>query len=73
MASSFDTVGAMGKSARDVALICDTLLAESSLAVAASSVKVQEISVGFVDIEKWRLPAHTQLQDPEYFQQTVRA
>lgn len=57
----------------DVALICDTLLAGSSLAVAASSAKVQEISVGFVDIEKWRLPAHTQRQDPEYFQQTVSA
>ena len=55
----------------DVALVCDALVGQSSLAAAARSTKVQEISVGFVDIEKWRLPAHTQHQDPKYFRQTV--
>lgn len=71
LTASFDTIGAMGKSALDVALICDTLLDKSSLAAAARTVKVQDLCVGFVDIEKGRLPKHTQPQDPKYFQQTV--
>ncbi|KAM5347848.1 hypothetical protein ACJ41O_007672 [Fusarium nematophilum] len=71
----FDTVGAMGKSALDVALACDaisTLENVPSLASFASSVKLDDVSVGFVDIERWRLPAHTQNQDPKYFEQTAR-
>ncbi|KPM45951.1 hypothetical protein AK830_g653 [Neonectria ditissima] len=70
----FDTIGAMGKSALDVALTCDAFSTSkdgSSLASVASSVEFEEVSVGFVDIEKWRLPAHTQVGDPEYFKQTV--
>ncbi|ORY01268.1 amidase signature domain-containing protein [Clohesyomyces aquaticus] len=54
----FDTVRAMGKSARDVAM--DSV----------EDVDVEDIAVGFVDIETWRLPKDVQGQDPEYFAQT---
>lgn len=71
----FDTVGAFGKSALDVALVCDALSVTkdgSNLASFASSVNLKDVSVGFVDIEKWRLPAHTQIGDPKYFEQTAK-
>lgn len=71
----FDTVGAFGKSALDVALVCDAIPTSkdsSNLASFASSVNLKDISVGFVDIEEWRLPAHTQVGDPKYFEQTVK-
>lgn len=70
----FDTVGGMGKTPLDVALTSDALLGSAegaSLASVASSVEFGRVSVGFVDIEKWRLPAGTQEDDPEYLQQTV--
>jgi len=72
--SCFDTVGAMGKSALDVALTCDALLEPNStpkLESVASRVDLADVSVGFVDIEKWRLPRHTQTGDPKYYEQTV--
>ncbi|KAF4513450.1 hypothetical protein G6O67_000720 [Ophiocordyceps sinensis] len=71
----FDTVGGMGKTPLDVALTSDALLGSAegaSLASVASSVEFGRVSVGFVDIEKWRLPAGTQEDDPEYLQQTAR-
>jgi amidase len=71
-----DTIGAMGKSAFDVALTCDVLLPandQSSLGKAAGSVDLKSLSIGFVDIELWRLPKDTQVQDPEYFSQTAEA
>ncbi|KAJ4255899.1 hypothetical protein NW757_004522 [Fusarium falciforme] len=34
--------------------------------------RLEDVSVGFVDIEKWRLPAGTQVDDPKYFEQTAR-
>ncbi|KAI8723213.1 Amidase domain-containing protein [Fusarium sp. LHS14.1] len=71
----FDTLGTFGKSALDVALGCDALATSSkssSLASCVSSMKFENISVGFVDIEKWRLPAGTQDDDPKYFEQTAR-
>ncbi|KAH6995912.1 amidase signature domain-containing protein [Ilyonectria sp. MPI-CAGE-AT-0026] len=70
----FDTVGAFGKSALDVALVCDAFSVTkdgSNLTSFASSVNLKDVSVGFVDIEKWRLPAHTQVGDPKYFEQTA--
>jgi amidase len=71
----FDTVGAMGKSALNVALTCDALSPKRNapgLASIASSVNLSDVSVGFVDIEKWSLPKHTQVNDPKYYGQTVR-
>ncbi|KAM4063679.1 amidase [Hirsutella rhossiliensis] len=68
----FDTVGGMGKTPLDVALTSDALLGPAegaSLASVASSVDFGDVSVGFVDIEKWRLPAGTQEDDPEYLQE----
>lgn len=70
----FDTVGAMGKSAMDVALACDALLTEKtvpSLASFAESADFREMTIGFVDIERWRLPLEAQNPDPEYYEQTV--
>ena len=64
----------MGKTAFDVALACDALLSSrtsQSLAAAATSAKWQNMSVGFVDIEQWRLPADTQVYDENYQKQTV--
>ncbi|EEU40698.1 uncharacterized protein NECHADRAFT_76112 [Fusarium vanettenii 77-13-4] len=75
LTACFDTLGAFGKSALDVALACDALLAShsgTSLASSVSSMKLEDVSVGFVDIEKWRLPAGTQVDDPKYFEQTAR-
>lgn len=74
MTACFDTVGPMGKSALDVALAADALLSHGDgpiLASIASSVKLTEVSVGFVDIEKRRLPAGKQVDDPKYVEQTV--
>lgn len=71
----FDTVGAMGKTPKDVALTCDSFRPEGKsglLADATAHVKPEEISVGFVDIELWRLPKDCQVQDPKYFEQTVK-
>lgn len=74
VAPSFDTLGAFGKSALDVASACDAMRTtdiEPTLAAIASSVSLSDVTVGFVDIDKWRLPAHTQSGDPEYYEQTV--
>lgn len=70
----FDTVGAMGKSAVDVALACDALLARRetpSLASLAASADLSGMTIGFLDIEKWRLPAEAQNPDPTYYEKTV--
>ncbi|KAI8685508.1 hypothetical protein NCS55_00223300 [Fusarium keratoplasticum] len=75
LTACFDTLGAFGKSALDVALACDALLAShsgTSLASSVSSMRLEDVSVGFVDIEKWRLPAGTQVDDPKHFEQTAR-
>ena len=75
LTASFDTVGAIGKTALDVALACDALLPTKegvALGSIAASAELGDICVGFLDIEKWRLPAHTQADDPRYFEQTVR-
>ncbi|WAO85009.1 Hypothetical protein NCS54_00224200 [Fusarium falciforme] len=75
LTACFDTLGAFGKSALDVALACDALLAShsgTSLASSVASMRLEDVSVGFVDIEKWRLPAGTQVDDPKYFEQTIR-
>ncbi|KAL6353553.1 hypothetical protein LRP88_14049 [Fusarium phalaenopsidis] len=75
LTACFDTPGAFGKSALDVALACDALLAShsgTSLASSVSSMRLEDVSVAFVDIEKWRLPAGTQVDDPKYFEQTAR-
>nr|UMZ45363.1 hypothetical protein [Paramyrothecium roridum] len=75
LTSHFETIGAIGKSALDVALACDALANMDevpTLASAALSSKPDDLSVGFVDIEQWRLPEGVQNQDPEYYKQTAR-
>ena len=74
LTTAFDTVGTMGKTALDVALTCDVLAPRKdspSLTSIATSVKLDDVSVGFVDIEKWRLPKNKQADDPRCFEQTV--
>ncbi|CAM1505655.1 Fc.00g112920.m01.CDS01 [Cosmosporella sp. VM-42] len=75
LTASFDAVGAIGKTSLDVALACDALLPSKdgmNLGSVAASVELGDVCVGFLDIEKWRLPAHTQVNDPRYFEQTAR-
>ncbi|KAH8779991.1 amidase signature domain-containing protein [Diaporthe sp. PMI_573] len=71
----FDTVGAMGKSALDVALACDALSGRKettpSLASQVASANLSEMAIGFLDIEKWRLPAEAQNSDPAYYAETA--
>ncbi|KAJ4326972.1 hypothetical protein N0V84_002585 [Fusarium piperis] len=75
LTACLDTLGTFGKTALDVALGCDALSTSSqgpTLASFVSSMKLQDVSVGFVDIEKWRLPAGTGNDDPKYLEQTAR-
>lgn len=70
----FDTIGAMGKSALGVALACDALLARKetpTLASMAATANLSEMTIGFLDIERWRLPAEAQNPDPDYYEETV--
>lgn len=81
---SFDTIGAMAKAPIDVAMICDILVSRGEVAAAAAAAtagptlaeaatmaKSEELGVGFLDIEKWRLPKTHQDASPEYLAQTV--
>lgn len=77
VARSFDTAGAMAKSVLDLAQISDILLHRvtgmKSTLTDAIKKEWQGISVGFVDIEKWRLPPNAQHYSKEYNEQTVGA
>lgn len=64
----------MGKTALDLALACDAIIPKDHMGPLTDTTKdvnLKDISGGFVDIELWRLPKDTQVQDPKYFQQTV--
>ncbi|ESZ98762.1 hypothetical protein SBOR_0868 [Sclerotinia borealis F-4128] len=76
VASTYDTAGAMAKSVLDLALVSDMLLrttrggcSKVSLTKSIRS-KWQGLSVGFVDIEKWRLPLEARDPDPGYDEQS---
>ena len=75
VAASFDAAGGMAKSALDLALLSDVLLqqtnpARSSLVNAMHEGR-ERISVGFVDIELWRLPLDVGGDAPGYKEQSV--
>jgi hypothetical protein len=36
-----------------------------------ASANLSEMAIGFLDIEKWRLPAEAQNSDPAYYAETV--
>ncbi|RMJ11706.1 hypothetical protein CDV36_008675 [Fusarium kuroshium] len=75
LTASLDTVSTFGKTALDVALACDALATSSegpTLASFVSSMEFEDVSVGFVDLKKWRLPAHIQKFGPKYFEQIDR-
>lgn len=76
VAASFDTTGGMAKTVVDLAHLSDTLLqqrhpAKESL-VNAMQQDWEGISVGFVDIELWRLPPEARDDVPGYNERTVR-
>jgi amidase len=76
ISTNFDSIGAMGKSALDVALVSDILLSkkEQSRKLADSATKDQAgkgLSIAFVDIEKWRFPEDLRKFVPGYMEQTV--
>lgn len=75
VARSFDTAGAMAKSVLDLAQISDVLLhpitGMRSALTDAIKEEWQGMTVGFVDIEKWRLPPDAQHYSKEYNEQTV--
>lgn len=75
VARSFDTAGAMAKSVLDLAQISDILLHPvtglKSALTDAITAEWDGISVGFVDVEKWRLPPSAQPYSKEYNEQTV--
>lgn len=76
LTANLDTLGTFGKTALDVALGCDALATSDqgpTLASFVSSMKLEDVSVGFVDIETWRLPTRTRNHDPKYLEQTVSA
>ncbi|KAI1326312.1 amidase signature domain-containing protein [Xylariaceae sp. FL0255] len=74
---SFDTVGAVGKTSLDAALACDALLSNEKsdvppLASVARLAKPHDLPVGFVYIEKWRLPSQKQTQDQVSLEQSLK-
>ncbi|RSL71899.1 hypothetical protein CEP54_001161 [Fusarium duplospermum] len=75
LTASLDTLSTFGKTTLDVALACDALATSSegpTLASLVSSMEFEDVSVGFVDLKKWRLPAHIQKFGPKYFEQTAQ-
>jgi hypothetical protein len=75
VAASFDTAGGMAKSARDLAMLSDILLQQANPARAWLVDAMQDdwegLSVGFVDIELWRLPPEARGDVPGYNEQSV--
>lgn len=78
VARCFDTAGAMAKSVLELAEVSDIHLKTAKAPVNLPTPLTQfitdswlGISVGFVDIEKWRIPPEAQNSLPEYLEQTV--
>ena len=75
VSASFDAVGGMAKSTLDLALLSDVLLQSTDPlrpSLANSRHKTcNGISVGFVDIELWRLPTDVGGDVPGYREQSV--
>ncbi|KAF2657867.1 amidase signature enzyme [Lophiostoma macrostomum CBS 122681] len=75
VAASFDTAGGMAKSVLDLALLSDVLLRQTSPGrkslVNAMQKDWNGISVGFVDINLWRLPPEVRDPVPGYDEQCV--
>lgn len=75
VASSFDTAGGMAKSPLDPALLSDVLLQHTNTDRPSLAEAMQNngdgISVGFVDIELWRLPPEARGDVPGYNEQSV--
>lgn len=75
VAKSFDLVGVMAKSVLDLALLSDVLLRQRNSDRASLVKAVQDswdgISVGFVDIEEWRLPPEVRGDVLRYNEQSV--
>jgi amidase len=75
VAASFDTAGGMAKSAMDLAMLSDVLLQQANPTRPSLVDAMQEswegFSVGFVDIELWRLPPEARGDVPGYNEQSV--
>lgn len=75
VAASFDTAGGMAKTTLDLALFSDVLLQQANPSRTSLVRAMQEnwdvISVGFVDIELWRLPSEARGDVSGYNEQSV--
>lgn len=76
VARSYDTAGAMTKAVLDLARVSDVLLQTAGdtrrISLAENMRKTWEgLSVGFVDIKKWRLPLEVKDPLPGYDRQSV--
>lgn len=76
VAASFDSVGGMAKSTMDLALPSDVLLQQSNPSRPSLVKAIQKdwkgFTVGFVDIDLWRLPPEARDYVPGYNKQSVR-
>lgn len=79
ISASYDTAGAMTKTVLDLAHVSDILLKTTEKRVTGQSESLvdyirnnwQGMSVGFVDIERWRLPLEVRDPVSGYIEQTV--
>jgi amidase len=75
VSAALDTAGGMAKSTRDLATLSDLLLQQANPSRPSLANAMQEnwngISVGFVDIELWRLPQEARGNVPGYDEQSV--
>jgi amidase len=75
VAASFDAASGMAKSAMDIALLSDVLLQQDNPTRPSLVTAVQKaweyLSVGFVNIEEWRVPPGVRDEVPGYNEQSV--
>ena len=77
ISSTFDSLGGMGKTVRDVAVLTDVLLDPGPRAKFPNGLSDflvdswQGIRVGFVDASLWQLPPKLLVSDDEYKKQMV--
>ncbi|KAF3389677.1 hypothetical protein DPV78_011453 [Talaromyces pinophilus] len=77
ISSTFDSLGGMGKTARDVAVLTDVLLDPGPRAKFPNGLSDflvdgwQGIRVGFVDASLWQLPPKLLVSDDEYKKQMI--
>ena len=75
VSAAFDTAGGMAKSTRDLAMLSDLLLQQANPSRPSLVNAMQEnwkgISVGFVDVELWRLPQEARGHVAGYNEQSV--